>query len=72
MHNKIRKNIQVLLEREHLKESMKEAQKKKLVSILNNLEFKDDIINADGEIYAVGGIVRDAIMNEPSDDLDIV
>lgn len=72
MHNKIRKQIQVLLEREHLKESMEKAQKEKLVSILNNLEFKDDIISAGGEIYAVGGIVRDAIMNKPSDDLDIV
>ena len=72
MHSKIRKNIQVLLEREHLKESMEKAQKEKLVSILNNLEFKDDIISSGGEIYAVGGIVRDAIMNKPSDDLDIV
>ena len=51
---------------------MEKAQKENLVSILNNLEFKDDIINAGGDIYAVGGIVRDAIMNKPSDDLDIV
>ena len=72
MHNKIRKKIQIILEREHLKESMEKAQKEKLVSILNNLEFKDDIISAGGDIYAVGGIVRDAIMNKPSDDLDIV
>lgn len=72
MHNKIRKKIQIILEREHLNESMEKAQKENLVSILNNLEFKDDIINAGGDIYAVGGIVRDAIMNKPSDDLDIV
>lgn len=72
MHNKIRKKIQIILEREHLNESMEKAQKENLVSILNNLEFKDDIISAGGDIYAVGGIVRDAIMNKPSDDLDIV
>lgn len=44
----------------------------KLTSILNSLEFKDDVINAGGDIYAVGGIVRDAIMGKQSDDLDIV
>jgi len=44
----------------------------KITSILNLLEFKNDIINAGGNIYAVGGIVRDAIMGKQSDDLDIV
>jgi len=44
----------------------------KLVTVLNALEFKDDVIAAGGEIYAVGGIVRDAIMGTPGDDLDIV
>lgn len=72
MRRKIRKSIQVILEREYLKEEIEKAQKEKLVSILNSLEFKNDIVNAGGEIYAVGGIVRDAIMNKPSDDLDIV
>ena len=72
VRRKIRKSIQVLLEREYLKEEIEKAQKEKLVSILNSLEFKKDIVNAGGEIYAVGGIVRDAIMNKPSDDLDIV
>lgn len=43
-----------------------------LTQILNALEFKDDVLNAGGEIYAVGGIVRDAIMKKQSDDLDIV
>lgn len=44
----------------------------KLTSILNSLEFKDDVLRAGGDIYAVGGIVRDAIMGKQSDDLDIV
>jgi hypothetical protein len=52
--------------------SQKQIAIDKLTSILNSLEFKDDIIGADGEIYAVGGIVRDAIMGKQSDDLDIV
>ena len=43
-----------------------------LTQILNALEFKNDVLNSGGEIYAVGGIVRDAIMKKPSDDLDIV
>ena len=72
VRRKIRKSIQVLLEREYLKEEIEKAQKEKLVSILNSLEFKNDIVNAGGEIYAAGGVVRDAIMNKPSDDLDIV
>tara|TARA_R110000868_G_scaffold105774_9_gene290434 strand:- start:8218 stop:9591 length:1374 start_codon:yes stop_codon:yes gene_type:complete len=72
MQKKLRKVIRLILEKEYIKESIEESQKKRLVSILNSLEFKDDILQAGGEIYAVGGIVRDAIMNKPSDDLDIV
>lgn len=49
-----------------------DVQKNKLVKILNFLEFKKDVVAAGGEIYAVGGIVRDAVMGKPSDDLDIV
>lgn len=66
MSNNIRKEV-----RNILKESVS-IQIAKLTSILNTLEFKSDILNAGGEIYAVGGIVRDAIMKKPSDDLDIV
>lgn len=51
---------------------MQERQKNTLTTILNSLEFKNDILAAGGEIYAVGGIVRDAIMGKQSDDLDIV
>jgi len=61
--------------RSEIRKILQEAasgQKDKLVSILNALEFKNDIINVGGEIYAVGGIVRDAVMGKPSDDLDIV
>ena len=67
MSNEIRKKIQKIL-----KEEFGSSQKEKLVSILNALEFKNDILAAGGEIYAVGGIVRDAIMGTASDDLDIV
>jgi tRNA nucleotidyltransferase/poly(A) polymerase len=43
-----------------------------LTNILNSLEFKSDVERLGGEIYAVGGIVRDAILEKKSDDLDIV
>jgi tRNA nucleotidyltransferase/poly(A) polymerase len=52
--------------------SQKEIAVNKLTSILNSLEFKDDVLKSGGDIYAVGGIVRDAIMGKQSDDLDIV
>lgn len=44
----------------------------RVVKLLNSLEFKNDVVSSGGEIYAVGGIVRDALMGKQSDDLDIV
>jgi tRNA nucleotidyltransferase/poly(A) polymerase len=44
----------------------------RVVDLLNALEFKGDVLSAGGNIYAVGGIVRDALMGKASDDLDIV
>ena len=44
----------------------------RVVKLLNSLEFKNDVLKLGGNIYAVGGIVRDALMNKESDDLDIV
>lgn len=49
-----------------------QKQKNVLTNILNSLEFKNDVLAVGGEIYAVGGIVRDAVMGVTSDDLDIV
>ena len=67
MNEQIRNKIAKIL-----KEEFGGSQKDKLVEILNSLEFKNDVLAAGGEIYAVGGIVRDAIMGTESDDLDIV
>ncbi|MEK6829891.1 MAG: hypothetical protein AABY15_07260 [Nanoarchaeota archaeon] len=71
-NNKIRNKIREILEKEYIKEDINQTQKNRLVSILNSLEFKNDILAAGGEIYAVGGIVRDAVMGKLGDDLDIV
>lgn len=72
MSKEIRKKIQEILQKEFISENMEQSQKDRLVSMLNALEFKNDVLAAGGEIYAVGGIVRDAVMGTPSDDLDIV
>lgn len=39
---------------------------------LNELPFKDDIMALGGEIYSVGGSVRDEILGKESKDLDIL
>lgn len=44
----------------------------KLIKIINSLPFLKEINSLGGEIYAVGGIVRDTLMDIESDDLDIV
>lgn len=63
----------VFLIRESINPEAKKEALNKLSSILNSLEFKNDIMKIPGaNIYAVGGIVRDAIMGKQSDDLDIV
>lgn len=72
MENEIRKKIRGILKEFFLSEELGDSQRKRLISILNSLEFKNDIVADGGEIYAVGGIVRDAMMGTPSDDLDIV
>lgn len=69
MSDKIRNKVRQILEGFLLDNT---AQREKLVSILNSLEFKNDILAAGGNIYAVGGIVRDAVMGKSGDDLDIV
>jgi tRNA nucleotidyltransferase/poly(A) polymerase len=72
MSKEIRNKIREILEGHYLSEDMQQSQKDRLVSMLNALEFKNDVLSAGGDIYAVGGIVRDAVMGTPSDDLDIV
>jgi len=44
----------------------------RIINIINSLPFRNEINKFGGEIYAVGGIVRDTIMGVESDDLDIV
>lgn len=55
-----------------INEEFDDSQKNIIIDVLNSLEFKNDVLAEGGEIYAVGGIVRDAIMRTSSDDLDIV
>ncbi len=68
----LRKIVSESIEKAFLIKETVEDQKNKLALILNSLEFKNDVLQAGGDIYAVGGIVRDALMNKKSDDLDIV
>jgi tRNA nucleotidyltransferase/poly(A) polymerase len=63
--------IRQILREDYIREA-KSGATDRVVKLLNSLEFKDDVISAGGEIYAVGGIVRDALMGKNSDDLDIV
>jgi len=72
MRKNIRKKIREILNEEYFNEIMSKSEKDRLIEILNSLEFKNDVLAAGGQIYAVGGIVRDAIMGTPGDDLDIV
>lgn len=53
-------------------EYFSENQIENLTIILNSLPFKEEVTSSGGQIYAVGGIVRDALMAKQSDDLDIV
>lgn len=39
---------------------------------INELPFKNDVINAGGQIYSVGGAVRDGLLGKDSKDLDIL
>jgi tRNA nucleotidyltransferase (CCA-adding enzyme) len=56
-----------------LEENQSNDSKEKILNAMNNiLPFKNDIMENGGEMYAVGGIVRDMFINKPSDDLDIV
>jgi len=42
------------------------------ISELKDLPFKDDVMALDGEIYSVGGAVRDELLGRESKDLDIL
>lgn len=42
------------------------------ISLLSELPFIDDVKNRGGNIYSVGGSVRDSFLNKESKDLDIV
>lgn len=44
----------------------------KIIKLLNSLPFIIEVNEKGGQVYAVGGIVRDIIMGNESDDLDIV
>ena len=44
----------------------------KIVKVLQALPFHDQVIEAGGEIYAVGGVVRDELMGRDFKDLDIL
>ena len=44
----------------------------KLVLELKNKPFIKAIINEGGEIYVVGGLVRDLVLNKPNKDIDLV
>lgn len=70
--NNLKKIIKESISEIFLIKEVSDEALQKLTSILNSLEFKDDIVNAGGDIYAVGGIVRDALLGKKSDDLDIV
>lgn len=68
---KIRRLISEAIKAAYLLE-IAQKEKDRLVSILNSLEFKNDVLSGGGQIYAVGGIVRDALIGKQSDDLDLV
>lgn len=42
------------------------------IKFLQEKPFIESIINNDGEVYMVGGIVRDLILNKPNKDIDLV
>lgn len=52
--------------------TIKEGNNPKSITQLHELPFIDDIRALGGEIYAVGGIVRDELIGKESNDLDVV